>query len=187
MLCGIIISLTSCAAALCAEELLLNDRAKEMIDLVKKMPEWPFSPGIPDAEDQARAEAEAREVENVAATIAQHELDDIRAAMKQLALRHDAKIDAKLFILNQYLFDIPEKVKYGSIEDRLTRHSYFGLPPSVMTSKIWPWELENGQVRFGTKGLGYMYMGPPYEAVETFDQFRKHFGRRSIKRDKKDK
>ena len=183
---GMIVVCTVCAAVLGAEEQPKNERTKEIITLTKKMPAWPFRPGIlRDEERLARAKGDALEVEKVAASIAKYELDDIREAMKELALLDDHEIEEKLFILNQYIFDIPEQVKLGSTADLVSRHGYVGLPVSEKTP-IWPWHLEGERLRFGIESHGYMRMGPPYEAVKKFDALRKQFGRRSAKAPKKE-
>ncbi len=160
----------------------------EVVQMLVDMPAWgSFSVYGDYGEEEA-------EIERVARAIAAYDLDVIRAAFQRYGDQEWAEpggagmwADTKLYVLNKFLFDLPETVRRDSPHFR-PFGGWGGLPitgdplqpdPSDEMSMRWPWsEDESGTWRLTGRYGGSM--GPPYLAMEAFDFYRKEFGRREV-------
>jgi hypothetical protein len=116
------------------------------------------------------------------AQVSARESSVIRAGMERFVARHisqktyDIASMSKLFVLNRFLFAVPEKVKvaapfFGGFE---------GVPynQSVM-NVMWPLSFsDGGHIRLSGRYSGYS--GDNYLAVQEFDFFLKKYGRRKL-------
>jgi hypothetical protein len=163
-----------------ADEVANKRRVAEVKELIEGMPHWPFAPLIADKGSTERAALKAKEIENAATAIAKYDLEEIREAVRQIESEpNEIRRSEQLFIVNQFLFDVPLTVAPDSKHYKYFSAGFIGMPKSVMTSRSWPWEARvDGTLRFSTKAHGITRMGPPYPALEVFDHFRKHFGAR---------
>ena len=179
-------------------ELAADKRAQEVgeiIALLEKMPGWPALPAIGNFHRNGLAWEKAVTLEKTVRKIAQYDLDSVREAIKQyrdlIRAEHRPGGDDNLFILNRYLFDLPQAVRRDSKHFRHFLIGWRGMPrtgdpktpkPSDEFSVRWPWkEGKDGRWHFELKRMLLIYMGPPYRPLERFDYFRKHFGPREIK------
>jgi hypothetical protein len=161
-------------------------RVKEIVTLIESMPLWVFTPLVPDdstpvAELAAaldRAERASR-IEQAMEAVAKYRIDEIRSAVQQVAASRIESKDERLFVLNNFLFDIPEKVTSKSPAWKYVIAGYVPNPATDEDSTHSPWVArQNGTYRHATKAVGFTRFGRPYPAVEAFDAYQKHFGLR---------
>jgi len=109
-------------------------------------------------------------------------LDTIRTAMKDFMKYNQSDGDEdKLYLINKYLFDLPEK--FPREEARFFR-GYFTRSlleppekPSDPVNLMWPFSRgPDGMLRLTEFPFGGA--GPPYLAVDAFDYYREKFGPR---------
>jgi hypothetical protein len=152
----------------------------EIKGLILELPEWPFVPVFEDKEKQAAAAHAAEKIEGIVGEVSKQRVERIRAAVHEIeSTSKDSRDLERLFILNQYLFAIPDRVVGGSSHRRYLLAGYTAMPESVMKTNSWPWEIDDaGNLRFGTAAHGIRRMGPPYPATEVFDYVLKEFGLR---------
>ncbi len=85
---------------------------------------------------------------------------------------------SRIFLLNRYIFDIPEK--NNPLQKVTTYGGWRGRPLDGKTvNLLWPFTLDADkklQLVINFKGYG----GVPYRGLEEFDEFSKNFSRRKI-------
>jgi hypothetical protein len=164
---------------------------------IDKMPTWPALPWKSTNADRERAQQRATKLEDAALSIANYSSADIREALAQYNnLIRDKKRewdkDRALFIINKFLFDIPEFVAWGSPEMaslRLGGCRFLGDPKAPQaTDQVlarWPWfSDEAGRWHFIIERSTLTFRsGPPYDPVTHFDALLATFGRRATTRD----
>ena len=160
-----------------------GDSIAAVVSLLEEMPHWALlSP------DQ-RHTKKWREIELTVRTIAEYDLDVIRAAMATFSVESRYG-EGKLYVINKYLFDLPETVRRDSPHFPYIAGEWSGLPitgdsfnprPSDEVSARWPWrQEEDGTWRLTGTFAGYF--GAPYDALAAFDYYRENFGRREAKK-----
>jgi hypothetical protein len=175
-------ALVSRATLSLADEDPQDLRVKEIVDLIASMPDWPFTPVVANKDRTERAEASARQIEAIAHSIASYDDREIREAFRRVAAKGGGGSSQRLFILNQFLFAIPEDVPRESPVRNYLLAGYLALPESAASSNSWPWTRdEEGNWKFSIRAHGIQRMGPPYPALDIFDGFSKEFGRRPLK------
>jgi len=122
--------------------------------------------------------------------IRQYPLEDIREAVARATrvhfLRESPLFKNKLWILNRYLFNVPEKYPRAR-----ARFFFFGLPRpddnQDYVNLMWPLGYtEDGRITlvgwywFYKRGFMEKAMGASYDAVGEFDYFRSTFGLRAL-------
>lgn len=182
--CLVLIGWGSAAATSCyGDERIREERVVAIVNLIDAMPDWPFSPVVEDLPASIQAASDAKAMETTAHSIAGYDTEEIREAVRRVAANKSDRNQERLFILNQFLFEIPEKVANDSAVRSYLAAGYLATPQSVMVSSGWPWiRDENGDLRFCVKAHGIHRMGRPYRALRTFDILHGEFGRRSMKR-----
>lgn len=170
----------------CACEGANTRRVGEIVALIDSMPSWPFSPVVPDAAASADAIANAGQMEAIAHRIIHtYDVHEIREAMRVVAAGHSSKKEQRLFILNQFLFDIPGNASKNPRLREYMLSGFLATPRTVMTSRSWPWiPDEAGKLRFCIEAHGITRMGRRYSALEVFDAFQREFGVRPTSVDK---
>ena len=167
---------------------------EEIIAEIDKMPSWPLLPWKPTNADRQHVQQQAAKLEDIALNIAKHSSVDVREALAQYnnMIREEKREwnkDRALFIVNKFLFDIPEFVTWVSPE-MTSLHAGWGAPllgdrkvpqPTDRVLARWPWfSDESGRWHFKTECRLLIYSGPPYDPVRHFDALLTTFGRRSI-------
>lgn len=119
-----------------------------------------------------------RAIEQTMAKLEQSGLETLRAAVKLYVDWADEQPGgpsvaemSRLFVLNRYIFNVPESAPLGSVR-------LFGGWRGVTTkpgilNPLWPWKIVQGKKRLRGQFLGYS--GDVYQALEEFDYFRKQF------------
>ncbi|MEI7836657.1 MAG: hypothetical protein WCK05_09630 [Planctomycetota bacterium] len=132
--------------------------------------------------------------------IGAYDLDVIREAMEvYLTTEFKAGFDqgmqslGKLTLLNTYLFALPPLVRRDSPHfgagfggwgpDRQMTGEPFNPQPSDARNFRWPWSVDE-QGRWRLTGRRGYSTGPAYDALGTFDYYRKNFGKRDFSADK---
>ncbi len=114
--------------------------------------------------------------------ISEFPLNDIRAAMEEYIRRsrqstngYDVCAMSRLYVLNKYLFRIPEQVPRSSAK---FFGGWMGIPyDDEHVSMAWPVsETSNGERAI--TGVGAGFMGGEYQALAAFDYYRATFGTR---------
>lgn len=170
----------------------------EIRRLLEAMPDWPPFVFIPNRASREKEEKIVRSIEDTMRRIARYPSGSIRAAMKELHQKYTLgtrgtrglDVDAKLFLLNKYLFDLPETVRRDSRHFAYFLTGWAGMPmtgdpntpkDSDKAFVRWPWRAgRDGQ--WHLTGRTTIYMGPPYRPLRMFDYFRREFGRRKVVR-----
>jgi hypothetical protein len=168
----------------------------ELVSIIAEMPCWPLLPLLADANVEVESREQARAVEQAAHRIRQYDLNSIRKAFVEChrldrKARSDTYSNLKLYILNRYLFQTPDSI------ERRSKHflhllagspgaipitGVYGEPaPDDRMDTLWPWYKDDeGRMRFGVHRTMLLRLGPPYDAVKTFDYLREKFGRRKF-------
>lgn len=164
-----------------------------IVAILDRMPDWTaFSGGKPHLEERA-------EIERAVKEIAQYDLDTVRSAVAyyqqeyrgDLSTRIPGKgtgwAPGKLFLLIQYLFNLPEKVTRASPYWRFFGSWTMPFSGDVRHPKTsdsvdlrWPW-LSDSSGRWQLVGRFVCYIGEEYDALGAFDFYRKHFGPRIVR------
>lgn len=166
-----------------------NPRMNLIMGDLEDMPNWMVGPP-PSKSLEVREQIEF-DVEQ----IADEETADIREAVAKYSEIHShygllSTAKQKMFLLNKYLFNLPERVRLDSPHLQFLGAGWGPVPffgnrekpqPSDGYDYRWPWSAgEDGVWRL--TGVPEYYMGPDYDAVAAFDYYLKVFGRRPIKK-----
>ena len=113
--------------------------------------------------------------------VAKHDTDTIRKALTDyIALAKESCVnwEGVVFILNRFLFNIPE---WRSVDDQHFG-CWRGVPwESELVRELWPLNIgPDGELYIVDSFHGYM--GPTYRGLEEFDYFSFTFGRRGAQR-----
>ena len=168
----------------------------EIIALLQAMPSWErFSVFCEEnAYDRERAQIEA-----TIRRIASYDLDAVRRVLGYYYGLLDSgdgraaeypmpDFESKVFILNQFLFQLPKTVRRDSPHFRFFCGGWMGWPISGESGDPkasdemdcrWPWS-EDRSGRWHLTGQFLGYMGSIYRGDEPFDYFQKEFGRRRL-------
>lgn len=162
------------------EKLPMNDQtfSKEVTNLIKLISEMPaWSDLFVDNKN------ERGNVPEFLQQIALVSTENIRQAMsayveisKNSEMGYDVSAMSRLYVLNRYLFNVPDKV-----ESQKTRFGAFsGIPTEANTiNELWPLSMNtNGKLILEGKFSGYF--GESYLAVQEFDYFNELYGRRKM-------
>lgn len=163
------------------------DPVKELEGIIARMPDWPLLPIVPDPKADGDARQSAQELEQAVHRIHTYDLDAVRQAIVLIQRRGDSQF--KLFALNRFLFELPDKVERRSEHFiPLLRGAPAQMPitgergyplPTDRANTLWPWERDSmGRLRFGLRRDALTRLGPPYDTVEQFDYCREKFGPR---------
>jgi len=108
--------------------------------------------------------------------IAENDIGQIRESVRSLlAVKdQDTSIDAQIFLLNRFLFQVPER---SAIDGRL-----FGgwVGPTIhdgMLNRLWPFSYDSHN-NLRLTGSFQGYFGPRYNGLSEFDYFYDKFGLR---------
>jgi hypothetical protein len=115
--------------------------------------------------------------------ISKNDLNVIRMAMERyIAFKrkrnsYDVDSMSRLYLLNRYIFDVPEKAEFS----RSTFGGWMGVPHSSQEiNLLWPLSFDrNGKLALTGRFAGYM--GDDYLALEEFDHFKETYGQRPRK------
>jgi len=155
----------------------------EVVALIESMPTWV------KLHSWEKQEKEQAQIEAAIRKIAGYDTDVIRSAEEfYLAADRGATIDrtGQLYILNKFLFDLPEKVRLDSPASNDFGGWWMNRPihrdprnPEDVgeVSMRWPWS-ENAQGAWRLTGRSNIFSGPPYQALQAFDFYRETYGRR---------
>lgn len=195
LMCLLLVPPLSTHAVVATQSDAANAQAvEEIIADIDKMPSWPLLPWKPTKAKSEHVQQQAAKLEEIALNIATYPSADIREALAQYtSIIRDKKREAgkyeALFIINKFLFDIPEFVTWGS-PGMTSLHAGWGAPllgdckvpkPTDRVLARWPWfSDESGRWHFKTECRLLIYSGPPYDPVRHFDALLTTFGRRSI-------
>jgi hypothetical protein len=147
------------------------------------MPKWPSA--LVESNDQDR-----RAIEEIARAISSYNLDTIRAAMQRYHDEswdkgHGIEADARLFVLNHYLFNMPATIRRDSPHFPMIFAPYAPISGEIGNPKSsdeldarWPWSVDKkGDWRLTGTDRGFI--GLPTDPLRAFDYYRSHFGSRN--------
>jgi len=145
---------------------------EEIASKLRECPDWSY----------ARDDRTRQRILELLDGIRKYPLDRIRQAVQKIISEDPlGNQQDKLFLLNAYLFDLPErlppKAKYYD-------GGYFTLeklekPQPQSIDAMWPLSYgPEGEVRL--TGKAFASSGPPYPALEAFDYYRKTYGPRTF-------
>jgi hypothetical protein len=193
----VLVHILDCKSSIAAEAQVDSSerQANEVLDLLRGLPRWPLLPAISDKERDAEAALEVERLEKAAEAIAKYETKVIRDAFVRYSTKNN-DLEA-LYLLNKYLFNLPATARRDSKHLRyLAAGGWHGLPrtgvkgspqPDDIFSVLWPWTVNaNGRLHFMLERRPLIFTGSQYKAVETFDYYSKHFGRRDVKQKLRD-
>jgi hypothetical protein len=155
-----------------ASTMPITEDVQIVVKILEQMPDWTtFSLNKTHARERAAIEEGVRRVAN-------YDLDTIRTAMAIYDTADAPGAMGKLFVLNRYLFNLPEEVPTRSPHSQAFGGGWLGQPAKEdAVSLRWPWSIDaEGTWRLTGQFGGFM--GPPYDALGAFDYYRKHFGKR---------
>jgi len=171
-----------------------GDSVKAIVALLEEMPGWKSLSGKPECHvERSKIEATVRQV-------AAYDLDEIRAAIECYDRESweanngviSSAAQGKLYLLTNYLFDLPETVRRDSPHFRVFGGGWIGLPisgdqfnpkESDLMSIRWPWSVDaNGNWKLTGEFGGFL--GPPFQPLTAFDYWRKAFGKRRTEQGK---
>jgi len=169
----------------------------EVVRLLEDMPSWPDVVLGKKPPYDAETQRAVQRLEQTMRRIAAYDLDTIREAIMAFQQMHPwagvggTKQHAKLFLLNKFLFDLPETLRRDSPHIPYVVSGWWGMPetgtprrpkPDDRVYVRWPWKAgPDGQYHLAPLARLSIYMGPPYDALKKFDYLRKHFPRRKIR------
>ncbi len=160
-----------------------DDRpVEEVLALIDEMPDW--------ASTASGDEDVVERIDSAARRIAAYPTATIRAAFVQC--REDvggqSAYERKLYVLNQFLFDLPRTVRRDSPHFSATGGPWLGAPvsgaerdpqPSDEADMRWPWAADAEGV-WRLTGRFFGYFGASYNYLRAFDYYSANFGRREI-------
>jgi len=122
--------------------------------------------------------------------VAAYPLNTISRAIEVYSRRFkgDGSVERKLFLLNKFLFDIPEWLPRQSPHVPHLLAGWWGMPvngdpknpkPDDKFNVRWPWTAD-AHGEWHLTGRHMIYMGPPYDGLKMFEYLRRHFPRRKI-------
>ncbi len=161
----------------------IDEKVGEVVRILTDMPDW-SALGVSD-----EYAVERRQIEEAVRRIAAYDLDTIRAAEQLYRSSPPMWLGgaAKLFVLNKFIFSLPQTVRRASPHFRLFG-GWMGGPISGDpydprdTDEMdmrWPWEADaSGEWRLVGRFSGFM--GPTSDSLGEFDYYRQHFGKREI-------
>jgi hypothetical protein len=149
---------------------------KEVEALIKGIPAWSkLSP----SDEKGR-----RKVMAAMKKLSQYDLNVLRKAMENFIAKkrqsrggYDVDDMSRLFILNRYLFNVPDKVPIGAPHFG----AFAGVPSDAHSvNDLWPLSFDaSGKLILSGNFAGYF--GDDYLALEEFDHFAKKYGARHTK------
>ena|ERR1041384_3360545 len=148
---------------------------EKVVELIESSPEWSEIP----ADDEA---SRSKIIEKMRG-VAKYDLDTIRSAIEQYLSKkeqseggNDVASMSRLYVLNRYLFDVPDKVPMG--ERRFG--SFFGIPhDSQSVNEMWPLSVDD-KGKLALTGSFKGYFGEEYLPLQEFDYFKEKYGPRKI-------
>jgi len=162
-----------------------------IVQLITQMPRWPINKGgDPNVEQSPKSR-----IEYSVFSISRYDLGDIRDALQMyIALSESPDNDIldkqhKIFIVNRYIFDVPEIVRRDSPHWAFVFTGDDGMPrtmrvrnepqPDDTINALWPWSKDaSGRLHLTGVGRGYTGAVTPSLRLKEFDYYRKTFGRR---------
>jgi hypothetical protein len=165
-----------------SEDVVCLVEANEIVEKLEACPAWSETyPGGATYPDNGKAR---KQIVKLLEEIRQYPLDVVRAGIKQYvskkqesATGYDVAEMSRLYLLNKYIFVIPEKVPFG-----LARFfgGWSGIPHgSEGTELLWPFS-KNPDGTLSLTGDFGGYNGPKYAAIDAFDYYREVFGKRKM-------
>ena len=164
-----------------------DEQVAQAVELIRGMPSWPLMPVIVNEQRWDEAVRKAADIESACRQVAEYDTAVLREAFERYQKQTDSLGLARLFWLNRYLFETPATVR------RDAKHfqqllgwrspqavgSWENPQPTDEFDVLWPWEKDKqGVLRFRVDLPILSYYGPPYPALERFDSYSQHFGRR---------
>jgi hypothetical protein len=130
---------------------------------------------------------ERQQIKDAARRISTYDLDLIRLAFER-RMKNNPLEFGKLFVLNKYLFNLPDAIRRDSPHFQFFGGGWVGMPmtgdpnkrnDSDELSLRWPWSVDDdGKWQLTGKFGGFN--GPPYDALAAFDYYGKQFGKREM-------
>jgi len=179
-----------------------EDAVERIVHLIHLMPSWPNDIYFPDPRHPEYAPPpglsnDSQVIEAVALLVAAYDLDAVRAAFQQYwspfegyeseayhpdpsCMIHAGK---KLYLLTKFIFDSPEAVRRDSPER--PPYDLDPLPQACIADKDmvdlrWPWSGDATGRWCLVRGGGWIGPYRLSKPLETFDFYRRAFGKRQI-------
>jgi hypothetical protein len=144
-----------------------KERVNRIIDLVNRCPDWTTI-----GDDEQRRHQLMTTLDDVS----KNDIDDLRSVMAhyQRCPEDNEAAVSTLFLLNRYLFAVPEIAPISSP----CFGGWLGVPhDSTHVNLLWPFSFDtNGHLVLSASYRGYN--GRPYRALDEFNYFQKAFGLR---------
>lgn len=156
--------------------------AKEIVEKLETCPAW--SEIYPSSEmypDNAKAR---KQIVKLLEEIRQYPLDIVRTGIAEYvskkqnsATGYNVAEMSRLYLLNKYIFAIPEKVPFGLLR---FLGGWLGTPyDSEGRDVLWPFSKSSDGTLLLTGDFGG-YKGPKYAAIDAFDYYHRVFGKRKV-------
>jgi len=164
--------------------------SQQIVRLLEQMPSWP-------GQHEPDAQRKAQRIEQIMRRIAAYDSDTIREGMAAFVEKHvrpshwyQGTGEEKLFLLNKFLFELPETLPRNSPHIPYTTCGWWTNPESRTLHGPdtedwpyvrWPWTAgPDGEYQLVLAGRIIIHFGLPYDGLRHFDYLRKHFSRRKI-------
>ena len=177
-ICPLAIFLTACAGTYNQSQQASSGRTKRILEAIARCPPWTR---VTEEDGDANAK---QELFMCLDQLAREETPVLRQAFKRYIKTRQAENNysldesSKLFVINRFLFNVPPSL---GIEKAHFCGGWIGRPSrNEQIDTLWPWKLGvSGKLEL--VGIYHGYIGEEYQALEEFDFFNKHFGRRHKK------
>jgi len=154
-----------------------KEHTNDVLLLIEAIPPWS------EIGHEAAAKSRLQTV-TILQRISKYDLETIREAEGQfiskqrtLPTGYDVAAMSKLYVLNKYLFALPEEAR---IDSARFFGGWLGVPhDSDDVNLLWPFSKSEPD-RLSLTGTFGGYNGDDYLALEAFDYYRRTFGRRAI-------
>src|SRR5262249_55725407 len=148
-----------------------SDKVEVIVSQILDCPVW-------NEYDENDLKKKESQIMKCLAKVADNDIVLIRSAVDLVFKKHDrdSSVDAQVFLLNWYLFQVPEK---SPIEDVLFG-GWVGREVSQgKVNRLWPFSYDiQGGLRLTGSFQGYF--GNGYRGLDEFDYFQKKFGLRKM-------
>ena len=177
-----VLLIVACISCKKSDNVVCPEEANEIVQRLESCPAWNgIYPGSAMYPDNTKAR---KQIVKLLEEMRQYPLDIVRAGIakyvsekQKSATGYNIAEMSRLYLLNKYIFAIPEKVPFGLVR---FFGGWSGIPHgSEGTELLWPFS-KNPDGTLSLTGDFGGYYGPKYAAIDAFDYYCEVFGKRKM-------
>ena len=171
------ICLVSCTTKEAKREVMIGN----IVNIIETCPSWARLSVVEYEEGEDVVEIQKKMIMASMKELSKYDLDLLREAIKRYTSgdgRYSSAADARLYLLNRYIFNIAAGIPMGSMWSFAAfRPAYAkGLPGhAIGHDELWPLSVD-AEGNLVLTGSFRGYLGEEFQPLSEFDDFRKEFG-----------